>query len=138
MDFGLLLAASAAVNRFVEFIKPRIRSTQLSTEVQDAVLVFIAVLAGVMLAATQELNLFTDSFRLAPALNIVLTGALIGLGSDGLNVAIDLLYNWKTSVGQKSSVQALAEPVEVDGEFSFAPADFGELVKAVAETLKEK
>lgn len=95
MDATLFLAASAAVNRFVEFIKPRIRALSWSVEAQDSALVFIAVLAGVMLAFLSNLNLFTIVPRLPDFAAVALTGVLVGLGSDVLNAVLDLLYNWK-------------------------------------------
>lgn len=103
MDFSVILAASAAVNRFVEFVKPRIRALKYTVEVQDSILVFIQVLAGIAVALMGNLNLFVGIATLPAIFATVLTGVVIGLGSDVINVVIDLLYGWKNNVTTQST-----------------------------------
>lgn len=97
MDFGIILAAAAAVNRFVEFIKPYVRKLNWSVDIQDGLLVLIAMLAGVALAFIGNLNLFVGVPNLPVVFAQILTGVVAGLGADVINVVIDLLYNWKNN-----------------------------------------
>jgi hypothetical protein len=103
MDFSLVIAASAAVNRFVEFIKPYVRKLQYTVDIQDGLLVLIAVLAGVAVAFMGNLNLFVGIPNLPVVFAQILTGVIAGLGADVINVVIDLLYGWKANVESKSA-----------------------------------
>lgn len=98
MDFSVILAASATVNRFVAFVKPYIRSLKFSTDVQDGLLILVQVLAGILIALMGSLNLFVGIPTLPPFAAYLLTGAVVGLGADVINVVIDLLYGWKNNV----------------------------------------
>lgn len=115
MDFSLVIAASAAVNRFVEFVKPQIRKLPYSPDVQDGLLVFIQVLAGIAVALMGNLNLFVGVPTLPAWFATVLTGVIAGLGSDVINVVIDLLYGWKNNVtNPPATVQAGSADVSID------------------------
>lgn len=115
MDFSVVLAASAAVNRFVAFVKPYIRQTKFTTEVQDGLLVLVQVLAGIVVALMGSLNLFVGIPTLPPFAAYLLTGALVGLGADVINVVIDLMYGWKNNVANPpATVQAGSADVSID------------------------
>ena len=98
MDFSVVLAASAAVNRLVEALKPGIRKLPYSVEVQDAFLVVLQIVSGIALSLMGNLNLFVGVPTITPLLAVILTGAVLGLGSDVINVVIDFLYGWKNNV----------------------------------------
>lgn len=115
MDFSVVLAASAAVNRFVEFVKPRVRALPYSTDVQDSLLVFIQVLAGIAIALMGNLSLFVGVPSIPAWFATVLTGVIVGLGSDVINVVIDLLYGWKNNVANPpATVQAVEAKASVE------------------------
>lgn len=114
MDFSVVLAASAAVNRFVEFVKPVIRKLPYSVQVQDALLVLVQVLAGIAVALIGNLNLFIGVSALPQFAAVLLTGAIVGLGSDVINVVIDLLYGWKNSVTTSSKSQSATADIRLD------------------------
>lgn len=109
MDFSLVIGASAAVNRFVEFVKPYVRKLQYTVDVQDGLLVLIQVLAGVAVALMGNLNLFVGIATLPPLFATVLTGVIAGLGADVINVVIDLLYGWKGNVVARQSGASSAD-----------------------------
>lgn len=114
MDFSVVLAASAAVNRFVEFVKPQVRKLAYSTDVQDAILVFVQVLAGIAVALMGNLTLFTGVATIPVWFATVLTGVIIGLGSDVINVVIDLLYGWKNNVTATQSAPSASADISID------------------------
>lgn len=95
--FVALFVAIAAVNRFVDVVKPSVRSWKISAAYQDAVLKIFAVLLGVMvtLVSNGALNLLADVPRITPLLGAILTGTLIGMGSEVVHGFIDLLYGWR-------------------------------------------
>lgn len=95
MDFSIVLAASAAVNRLIESVKPAIRKLPYAVEVQDGLLVFLALLAGIAVALMGNLSLFAGVATVPPLVAVLLTGAIIGLGADAIHVIIDLLYSWR-------------------------------------------
>ena len=96
MDFGIILAAAAAVNRFVEsLVKPSVRKLPYAVEIQDGLIVFVALLAGIAVALMGNLTLFIGVPTVPPLAATLLTGAVIGLGSDLIHVVIDLLYGWR-------------------------------------------
>lgn len=114
MDFSVVLAAAAAVNRFLEFVKPRVRALKYSVEVQDSILVFIQVLAGIAVALMGNLSLFTGIASIPVWFATVLTGVIIGLGSDVINVVIDLLYGWKNNVTSTQSAESASADISID------------------------
>lgn len=108
MDFALVLAASAAVNRFVEFVKPYVDKLKFSDEVRDGVLVLVAVLVGILIALLSDdaVNVFMGIPRLSPIAGQILTGVLAGLGADVLNAVISLLYGWRDNTDAKAAEHA--------------------------------
>lgn len=118
MDFSVVLAASAAVNRLVEgLIKPNVRKLPYTTEVQDGLIVFLALLAGVAVALMGNLTLFTGVPQVPQLFAIVLTGAVIGLGADIIHVLIDFLYSWRDNARPVEGVaQVSSEPVTATAE----------------------
>ena len=103
-DFGAVLACAAAVNRFVEFMRPLVGKLNLSEEVYKSVLVLIAVLSGIAVALMGKLNLFVGVDGMNDLLGILLTGVVSGLGADVLNAVIDLLYGWRDTVRARAVV----------------------------------
>lgn len=121
MDFSVVLAASATVNRFVEFVKPRVRALRFSVEVQDSILVLIQVLAGILVALMGNLTLFTGVTAIPAWFATVLTGVIIGLGSDVINVVIDLLYGWKNNVtAPVATTESASADISIDVKGSSA------------------
>lgn len=100
MDFAIVLAAAAAANRFVEFVKPQVQKLNLSDNAYNAVLTLIAVLSGILIALLSNgaVNIFTGIPTLTPVAGQILTGVLAGLGADVLNAVISLLYGWRDNV----------------------------------------
>jgi hypothetical protein len=100
MDFTLVLAAAAAVNRFVEFVKPYVDKLKLADSTRDGVLVLISVLSGILIALLSNggVNIFSGVSSLTPIAGAILTGVLAGLGADVLNAVISLLYGWRNTV----------------------------------------
>ena len=120
MDFSVVLAASAAVNRLVEAIKPAIRKTAFSTDIQDGLLVVIAVLAGIAVSLMGGLSLFTGVPTVPPLGGLILTGAIVGLGADAIHIVIDFLYSWRDAVRPTDgAVLAVSgEPVTASAEIT--------------------
>lgn len=104
-DIAILLAAAAAVNRLVELIKPAVDLLELEPHKRKALLVGISITVGVGLALSGDLTLLADAVRLPTWLDAVLTGALIGLGADAVNGAVDVLYSWRRPAGQNKPSQ---------------------------------
>jgi len=101
MDFTLVLGAAAAVNRFVAFVKVYVDKLGLEDKTRDAVLVLIAVLAGILIALmAPAINIFTNIPTLPLLAGQILTGAIAGLGADFLNGVLGLLY-WQTPPANK-------------------------------------
>jgi hypothetical protein len=99
MDFSVVLAAAAAVNRLVEsLVKPTVRKLPYSVEVQDGIIVFVALLAGIAVALMGNLSLFTGVPAVPTFAALLLTGAVIGLGADLIHIVIDFLYGWRDVV----------------------------------------
>lgn len=92
------IAIAAAVNRFVEVLKPAIRNLpiELADEVYNAIVQIVAVLLGIVLVSLAPgLNLFVSIPAFSPLLGIVLTGAVVGLGAEAIDAVVDLLYSWQ-------------------------------------------
>lgn len=98
MDISIVLAAAAAVNRLVEFLKPYMRKLHYTESVQDGLLVLTALLAGVAVALMGNLSLFTGVANVPATAGLVLTGAVIGLGADFIHIVFDFLYGWRDRV----------------------------------------
>lgn len=96
-DFALVFAAATAVNRFIEFIKPRVDALKLTDSTRDGVLVLIAALTGILIALLSggAINIFATVYGLPPLAGQILTGVLTGLGADVLNAVIGVLYGWR-------------------------------------------
>jgi hypothetical protein len=119
MDFSIVIAASAAVNRLVESIKPAIRKLPYAVEVQDGILVFLSLLAGIAVALMGNLSLFVGVASVPAFVAVLLTGAIIGLGADAIHVIIDLLYSWRdaTRPTEGATLAYSGEPVTATATF---------------------
>jgi hypothetical protein len=91
MDVKPFLAAVALVNRACEFVKPVIRTWNVKREIQDAILMAIAALVGVMVCLISELNLLGGLVE-NRVIGIVMTGFVVSIGADFVNLIFDLLY----------------------------------------------
>jgi len=100
MDFTLVLALAAGVERFVEAVKPLIASLKLSDETYKAVVQIVGVLIGMGLALLSQdtINLFTGYPQIPTLVGTLLTGAIAGIGSAAVHVVIDLFYGWRDKV----------------------------------------
>lgn len=107
-EFALVFAAAAAVNRFVEFIKPRIDALKFSDATRDGVLVLIAVLTGILIALLSggAINMFATIYGLPALVGQILTGVLAGLGADVLNAVLGVLYGWRDNTAAKADEHA--------------------------------
>lgn len=120
MDFTLVLAAAAAVNRFVEFVKPYVDKLKFTDDVRDGVLVLVAVLAGILIGLlVPAVNMFTSIPTLSPLAGQVLTGVLAGLGADVLNAVISLLYGWRDNTDAKAAEHAAKANQVITPQTSF-------------------
>jgi hypothetical protein len=104
MDLTVVLGASVAVNRFVEFIKPYIDKLGFSEDVRKGVLVLVSVLVGILIALLSNgaVNIFTSVPALPPIAGQILTGVLAGFGADVLNAFVKLLY-WRDNLPASAS-----------------------------------
>lgn len=95
----LALVLSGVVNRAVEFVKSALNNTpfyaQLDAEAQKWILQAVAWLCGVVAAVAAGFNILA----LVPAaadvpawVGYVASGFALSLGSDGLHIALDILY----------------------------------------------
>lgn len=115
MDFSVVIAASAAVNRLIEAVKPFVRKWNVSIEIQDGVLVVLQMLAGIALALMGNLNLFVGLPSVTPGIAVLLTGAVLGLGSDVINVVVDFLYGWKNNVtAPTAATESASADISID------------------------
>lgn len=97
-----ILAAAVAVNRFIEAIKPGLEKA-LPKDWYEGIVRLVACLAGILVAfVAGGLNIVPESLHVPQVAAVVLTGILIGLGSDAVNWFMDLLYGWQTKVTAKS------------------------------------
>lgn len=96
-----ILALAGAIYKFVEVVKPMIRSLVVdrlhgSEDVYSAVVQAVSMAAGAVMAATMGVNLLAALLPSAPNwTGYLATGFVIALGSDVLNAVIDLLYGWQ-------------------------------------------
>lgn len=97
MDFSVPLALAAAVNRLMAIIKPYIsnfgKANNWSNQVYDLVLQIIAILIGVVGAfALGGVNVLPATLNVSDTVGVIVTGVLVGLGSDLLNGVLAFLY----------------------------------------------
>lgn len=99
MDIPVILIISAAVNRFVEIIKPSIKratdALKFTEEGYAATVQLVAVLVGILIGLISQVNMLSFVPNLPPVLGVVITGAFMGFGGDVLNGILDLLYAWQ-------------------------------------------
>lgn len=91
---GPVAAIAVAVNAFVEFVKPRVRTTKFSVGVQDSLLLLIAVSAGIaaVFMAGGAANLFPNMPVRYQTFALILTGVVAAFGAEFLHVLVDFLY----------------------------------------------
>jgi hypothetical protein len=98
MDASAFLALAGAVNRLVSVLKPTVGRLGLSDRAYDIALQLIAIVAGVILAfVAGGANVIPASLNVSPTIGVIITGVLVGLGSDVLNAVLEFLY-----AGQKA------------------------------------
>lgn len=96
-----ILALAGAVYKFVEVVKPMIRSLVVdrlkgSEDAYSAVVQAVSMLVGAVMAATIGVNILSVVLPTAPEwAGYLATGFVIALGSDVLNAVIDLVYGWQ-------------------------------------------
>jgi len=96
-----ILALAGAVYKFVEVVKPMIRSLVVdrlkgSEDAYSAAVQAVSMLIGAVMSATVSVNLLSVVWPAAPEwAGYLATGFVIALGSDVLNAVIDLVYGWQ-------------------------------------------
>ena len=98
MDTATLLALTGAVNRLVSVLKPSIANLKLPDKTYDIVLQLIAIAAGIILAFITNANIIPAALNVSSLLGTIITGALIGLGSDILNAVLAFLYTGQNPI----------------------------------------
>lgn len=98
MDTATLLALAGAVNRLVAVLKPSVANLKLPDKTYDIVLQLIAIAAGILLAFITSANIIPAALNVSSLIGTIITGALIGLGSDILNGVLAFLYTGQSSV----------------------------------------
>lgn len=110
MDLQLLIAASIAVNRFTDFVKPYFKGL-VPDAWQDAAIKLVAVLAGVVLALSGQLNILAGIAPTLPALvGQIATGVLAGFGSEAIYAVFAFFYAWRDAkTAEAEAVRAAAK-----------------------------
>lgn len=93
-NLELVLALSAAINRFVQYVKPFVGTLGLDQQWRVLLLQIVQGLTGVALAASANLNIITG-FPVPEWFGIVITGLLAAVGSEAIHAAVELLYSWR-------------------------------------------
>lgn len=96
-----LLALSTAVNRLVEVtVKPFLPET-LEERLRNAILIAFSMLFGVIAAAGAGLNLLVENpayGQVDPLIGTVVTGVVVGAGSNVIAAVFGILYGWKENL----------------------------------------
>jgi hypothetical protein len=99
MDATAFLALAGSVNRLISIIKPKLgefgKSRGWSDNFYNIVLEIIAIIAGIFLAFASQANLVPTPLNISSGIGMIITGIVIGLGSDTLNAVLDFLYSGK-------------------------------------------
>ena len=96
--WGVALGLALTVNRVLAVVKPYLREWVKGDREYTALLQALSVLAGVGLAAWNQLNLLEQYGRVPMWFGFVVTGAVIGWGSEGLHLLYRLMQ-WFKPVG---------------------------------------
>lgn len=94
MEAEILIALAAAVNRAVELFKQALTKTEFSADVKRLLTLAFQVSAGVLvvLFAGDGINILADGgLHVPPIVGTIVTGALVGLGSEAIYVVLDIL-----------------------------------------------
>lgn len=93
--FESILALSAVVNRLTEVVKTAVlEKVKFSDDATAWLTLVISLLIGVLAALFANANLFADpsfAVHVDPTAGILLTGLLIGFGSNALHQVFDLI-----------------------------------------------
>ena len=95
----MVRALSAAINRFVQYVKPFVGTIGLEQQWRVLLLQIIQGVTGVALAASANLNIITG-FPVPEWFGIIVTGLLAAVGSEAIHAAVELLYSWRTKPAQ--------------------------------------
>jgi hypothetical protein len=100
MDATSFLVLAASVNRLVEAFKPSLKNLSDKLKWSDdgytALVQATAMVLGVVLAfIANGANLLPVTLPVPPVVGVVLTGLVVGLGADAVNLVIDFLYSWQ-------------------------------------------
>jgi hypothetical protein len=98
-NLELVLALSAAINRFVQYVKPFVGTIGLEQQWRVLLLQIIQGVTGVALAASANLNIITG-FPVPEWFGVVITGLLAAVGSEAIHAAVELLYSWREKPAQ--------------------------------------
>ena len=116
----LLIVLSGAVNRAVELLKPALERYISDENARHWATYVVSLLIGVFAAFSANVNILADSerFALVPELfGVIVTGLIIGGGSNVINALFDILYGWRDRVEQPAIGQiALAEYIEPEAQ----------------------
>ncbi len=93
--FESLLILAAAINRTVELaVKPLLDRAGLSEDVRVFAVRLSAVILGVLMAFLYNLNALPEFIPVPTTVGVIITGAALAFGAEGLNGLRDLLY-WR-------------------------------------------
>jgi hypothetical protein len=100
MDATSFLVLAGSVNRLVEVLKPSIKNAttkfQWSDDAYAASVQFVAIVLGILIAfVAGGVNLLPAVLPVSATVGTIVTGIVIGLGSDAVNLVIDFLYSYQ-------------------------------------------
>lgn len=123
MNTDALLALAIAVNRAVEAIKQNVLDRFLAGEplaqVRAGLALFLSLILGVLGAGMFSLNLFAEFANVPFWVGVVVTGLVVGGGSNLVHAAIELisqlrdLLNARTQAVQGQARLVSSKPVEL-------------------------
>lgn len=95
--WGVALGLALTVNRVLAIAKPYLREWVTGDREYTALLQALAVLAGIALAVANQINLLETYARVPVWFGFVVTGAVVGWGSEGLHLLYRLMQWFKPS-----------------------------------------
>ena len=108
MDATAFLVLAASVNRLVEALKPSLKNLSDKLKWSDdgytALVQATAMVLGVVLSfIANQANLLPVSLPVPSVVGVILTGLVVGLGADAVNLVIDFLYSWQRPAADPSA-----------------------------------
>jgi hypothetical protein len=103
MDIQTFVTIAIGVQAFTEFAKKSLEQQfTFEADQREIIARSIAILAGVVVMTSGELNAFENVARFDNIAGQVLSGIVVGFGSDVTNGVLGVLYNWKTRLNTQA------------------------------------